>query len=377
MLRRPLLSLMIMAPLYVATASCGDGSGPGGSTASNGGSSSGGGTGSGGSGSGAGGSLPKAPYHLVGRFDTSDPARPKASWSGTTYRTRLSGSSLSVSLGGAGSVLFQIEIDGQSVGTFATTGGDQTYEVASGLPAGEHEVVLVRRNEGFFGDVEFLGFSPGPGASLVPAAFPYAHRMELIGDSLTAGYGIEGESATCEFSGGTESFYGTYGAIAGRNLDAAVHAVAYSGKGVFQNYGGDQNEVVPELWRRTLTNDASSVWDFSKFTPEAVVVNLGSNDFSATIAQGDFVGAYAAFLGEVRTRYPSAFIFCVTWADWGQTYEEWVKTAMAQTGDTHLRHVGFSIDPADGLGCDYHTNLVTNAKLGALLTQVIRDELGW
>jgi hypothetical protein len=88
--------------------------------------------------SGTGGSVPTSPYHLVGRFDESDPARPTASWSGTTLRTRIKGSSLSVSLGGAKSVIFQIEVDGQPAGKLTTLGGDQTYDVVTGLPAGEH-----------------------------------------------------------------------------------------------------------------------------------------------------------------------------------------------------------------------------------------------
>lgn len=329
-------------------------------------------------GGGAGGApVETALVHRVGRFDDTDPSRPKASWSGTTFRTRVAGTSLSVRLGGATNIHFQVEVDGAVFGKFVTTGGDETYEVASGLSDGEHEVLLVRRNEGFFGDVAFLGFEPGPGASLVETPWPYAHTLELLGDSLTAGYGIEGPNGMCNFSAATESFYGTYGAIAARNTNAAVHAIAYSGKGVFQNYGGDKNQLFPELWSRTLTNDAASLWDHSKFTPEAVVVNLGTNDFSAQLAESDFVGAYVALLDDVRARYPAALIFCVTWAHWGASKEGWVKSAMTATGDPDLRHVGFSFESADGLGCDGHTNLVTNAKLGQLLTLALQEELGW
>lgn len=319
---------------------------------------------------------PKSTHHLVGRFDDSDPSRPKASWSGTTFRTRVSGASLSVSLGGVADVIFEIEIDGQPAGTFTTWGGDQKYDVASGLPAGEHNVVLVRRNEGFFGAVEFLGFEPGAGASLVETPWPHAHRIELIGDSLTAGYGIEGDDP-CTFSGETESFYGTYGAVAARRLNAAVHGIAFSGRGVYQNYGGWTSEPMPALWRRTLADDPSTEWDFSKYAPDVVVVNLGTNDFSAPIAESDFVGAYADLLAAVRTVHPGAAIFCVTWESWGPTHEAWVKKAMTMTGGAKLRHLRFSVDPADGFGCDGHTNLTMNAKLGAVLTQALQDELGW
>ena len=395
MLRSSCALPWLLAPLALLAAACGGGSigsaGGGGATASGGTGGTGGATataggdtgglgGMGGAttgGGGAGGAPMESLYHLVGRFDESTPERPTSSWSGSTFRTRIEGSSVSLILGGASGVLFQIEIDGAPVGIFETSGGDKKYDVAAGLSAGQHDIVIIRRNEGFFGDVEFVGFEPGVGASLVPSPWPYVHRLVLIGDSLTAGYGIEGASANCNFSAATESFYGTYGAVTGRALSAAVHGIAYSGKGVFQNYGGDKNERMPELWHRTLTNDPASQWDHSKFTPEAVVVNLGTNDFSASIAEGDFEGAYAGLLADVRQRYPSAMIFCVTWAHWGASKEGWVQKAMTMSGDPNLRHVGFSIDPADGLGCDSHTNLVTNAKLGAILTKALQDELGW
>ncbi|MEZ4296255.1 MAG: SGNH/GDSL hydrolase family protein [Polyangiaceae bacterium] len=315
--------------------------------------------------------------HKIGRFDESDPARPRSSWPGTTFRTRLSGSAISVKLDGAPNVHFQIEIDGAVTGTLKTAGGEHLYSVATGLPAGQHDVVLVRRNEGFFGTVSFLGFVPEGGASLVESPWPYRHTLELIGDSLTCGFGIEGQSSDCEFSAATESCYGAYGAVAARSTGAAVHVIATSGKGVFQNSGGGQTDTMPDLWLRTIETDAQSRWAFSGFVPEAVVINLGTNDFSVSIRESDFVRAYVQLLTSVRRRYPAAKIFCVSWADWGAEHEGWVETAMRDSGDRNLRHLAFRIEPADGYGCDHHTNLATNAKLGRLLTQALHDDLGW
>ncbi len=65
------------------------------------------------------------------------------------------------------------------------------------------------------------------------------------------------------------------------------------------------------------------------------------------------MGAYVDLLTDVRMAHAGATIFCVTWTDWGSTHEAWVEEAMTMTGDPNLRHVSFSVDPADGLGCDY------------------------
>ena len=345
-------------------------------------SSTGGEGGSGATGGGAaGGSGGEAPVmalvHRAGRFDDTDPTGPVSSWSYSGFHTRIDGSELSVVLGGASGIYFEVAVDGQPSSVFQTSGGQQSYTLTTNLPAGEHDIAVYRRNEGFFGNVQLLGIEPGAGTTQIESPRPFAHRIEFVGDSITCGYGVEGPDENCNFSGATESATITYAAIASRTLNAEAHLIAYSGKGVYQNYGGDLNELMPELYLRTLTNDAASSWDFSSWTPEAVVVNLGTNDFSAAISEGQFVPAYVALLATIRGHYPEAAIFCVTWAHWGATHESWVQSAMTQSGDANVHHVGFSIDPNDGWGCDWHPSAVTHQKLGDLLATTMAAELGW
>ena len=59
---------------------------------------------------------------------------------------------------------------------------------------------------------------------------------------------------------------------------------------------------MPALYDRALPEQPASVWDFSAWQPDAVVINLGTNDFST---EGDpseavFSAAYRAFLLHVR-----------------------------------------------------------------------------
>ncbi|MEJ7730915.1 MAG: SGNH/GDSL hydrolase family protein [Polyangiaceae bacterium] len=300
-----------------------DGDGAGGATGSGGnGTGASGGNGSGASGgngaAGGDGSQPAAleDMHLSGRFEQSDAAGPRSTWSGTSIGIRISGTGVEVELAGDGGVFFEVLVDGASVGSFETSGGLATYPLADGLADGEHDVTLYRRTEGWTGVVQFRSFTPAAGGGIVPSPSPFAHRLELIGDSITCGYGVLGPNGDCNFTTDTESAYETYAAIAARNTSADAHLVAYSGKGVFQNYGGDKNELMPELWLRTLTGEPAP-WDFASWTADAVVINLGTNDFSAPLGAGDFVPAYAALLGAVRERYPQAALFAVTWEHWG------------------------------------------------------------
>ncbi len=317
--------------------------------------------------------LPSAEVHLVGRFDADD----RATWSGSTMRTRIDGTSLDLELDGAGGVRFQVVVDGEPTSVFVTTGGPQTYPIATGLAPGEHDVQVVRRNEGYFGAVQYVAFVPGADTTLVETPWPYAHRIEYIGDSLTAGYGIECDSATQNFSAETESAWPTYAMEAARQLDAAPHLIAFSGKGAYQNYGGNLDEPMPVLYPRTLTDDPSSAWDFAAFVPDVVVINLGTNDFSAAIGMDAFVGAYASLVQTVRGHYPEALVVAVTWAHWGAEHEGWVQAALDQAGESNAITTRFEILSDEGYGCDYHTNEVTNARLGTELAETLRGELGW
>lgn len=362
-----------------ATTGAGGGGGTSSATTSDGATSTGA-MGSNASSSSAGGAPPAMELvHFEGRFDLSMPNEPEFTWSGTSIGTRFTGAcqSIQVSLDGAKDVWFEIEIDGQSTGKFITTGGPASYPLAASLAsATTHDVRIVRRDEGFFGNVRFVSFD-ATGCQQIESPVPHEHRIEYVGDSITCGYGIEGASASCNFSGATENAYATYAAIAARNLDASAHFIAYSGKGVHQNYGGDMNEKMPELYLRTLTNDATSMYDFSLYEPELVVVNLGTNDFSAPLDHNAFVSDYVAFLGAIRARRPNATILCVTWAHWGASNEALVTQAVTTFGDPKVLTTEFAILSSEGLGCDSHPNLVTHARLGMELTAFLQAHLGW
>ncbi|MCA9618849.1 MAG: hypothetical protein KC731_07505 [Myxococcales bacterium] len=342
----------------------------GGATTGSGGSGASGSGGGGVGGSGAGGEAPVADVHLVGRFDSTQ----TSSWSGSAIRTRVSGGPVDITLDAPAGLFFEVEVDGASQGIFTTTAGEQSYPVAN-APSGAYDLLVFRRVEGFFGNARFVGISPA--ASLVPTAWPYDHRIEYIGDSISCGYGALGPNESCNFSADTESAYVSYATVAARAVNAAPHIIAYSGKGVFQNYGGNKDELMPELYLRTLTNDAGSTWGFDDPDPDVVVINLGTNDFSATIAENDFVSAYVGLLTTVRQHRPNATIYTVRWEGWGSTHMSWVSSAVAQFGDADVHETDFSIDPNDGWGCDYHPSEATHAKLGAQLAATLKSDLGW
>lgn len=319
-----------------------------------------------------------ATIHFIGRFDFTDPQKPRFAYPGSTITTRFSGTGLTVALddGNHGN-RFDVTVDGVLGPLLVTSSGKTTYTIASGLPAGEHDVVIARRTESFVGTTTFGGFS---GAPLVATAGP-TRLVEIIGDSISCGYGILCDDPTVGFSPETEAETLAYGALTAKALSAARVTVAYSGKGITQNYGGDKTDLMPEVWDRTFADDASSVWDFS-YTPDVVVVHLGTNDFWNGDPGADFVTRYEAFVQKIRGRYPAAQILValspmLEGAN-RTTCRGYLQKIVTDSNDAKVSFVEFAQQNAsDGLGCDYHPNLVTNQKMALVLESKIRAVTGW
>jgi endoglucanase len=289
---------------------------------------------------------------------------------------------VSVTLGGAVNY-FTALVDGASEMTFTTTGQTAKYPIATGLTAGTHTVLLYRLDEASGNANSFEGFDFASGQLLAPA--PPSHAIEMIGDSITAGYGNECLTGGTGFTPDMENGYLTYGAITGRDLGADVTVIAWSGKGVHVNYGGSTTDTMPELWLRTLPTNTASTWDFSRGTPGAVVINLGTNDFSAKVAPADYQSSYLSLVQQVHGKYPSATIFCALGPMLNDPDLSTARTAignvidaMKTSGFTQMELVEFPVqDGSVGYGCDYHPNLATHQKMAVVLEQAIHAKLGW
>lgn len=317
-----------------------------------------------------------ASLHLIGRFDLAPPTPLRFTWPGSEIRTRFSGSSISVELAETAPNRFDVVVDGVAQPLLATLAGTTTYVLASGLSTGLHNLVLTRRSESFFGVTQFLGF---PGATLIPTAAP-TRRLELIGDSITCGYGVLGVGPGCSFSIDTEAETRAWGALAASSLGAAHMSIAYSGKGVYRNYDGTTTNTMSVLWTRTLADNASSVWGFP-WAPAAVVINLGTNDFAGGDPGTAFVNAMKALIAQVRLHYPNAEIVVTSspmLAGSEHSLEvSYLQSAVSASG----AHVSFldipTQDPVNGYGCDWHPSGTTQQLMATTLASYLHTLLGW
>jgi lysophospholipase L1-like esterase len=314
---------------------------------------------------------------IIGRSEESDPAGPRFSWSGTTIAARFTGSSIGVRLRDPGNH-FHVTLDGAALPVLATTASQELYPLATNLSPGPHELRLHRRTEAFVGETQLLGLELDPRGSLLPPPPPAARRLEFIGDSITCGYGIEGADQYEPFTPATENHFLSYGALAARALDAEATTVAWSGKGLVRDWRGDTRLQMLELHERALA-ERPAPWDFARWTPDAVVINLGTNDFGPGDPGPVFAEAYRALVTRVRSNHPDVRILCTLGPLMSAPQVERARAYLAPL----LTLPGLSYlefprqDGSLGYGCDYHPSHATHQAMADRLTAELRDRLGW
>jgi lysophospholipase L1-like esterase len=359
------------------------------------GTTGGGGKGMGGS-AGSGGSPPNdggpgnvaAGVRWVGRVDVSDPAKPKFGWSGTGFVASVSGTSITVNLNNADAFFFQPVVDGKKGTRFRVAAGTATHQIATGLSNGVHTLELYRETEAAYGVSQFLGITEGALMSPPPAP---GRLIEFVGDSITAGYGNLGaephpnntDPMPCLFTFDTESAYMSYGAVAARALSADASLIAASGWGIYRDFNGNTSRVVSSVYANTLGYTAPPTWDF-KIKPDVVAINLGTNDFYPGDPGAMYTSALGAFVDTVRSKYPSAWIFCVLGSMLEGAQHDQAKSYMQSIVQSHNGDVGKiafvdlgTQNVLNGTGCDTHPNTTEDQRMADLLVAAIKPKLGW
>lgn len=318
----------------------------------------------------------------IGRFDFSDPQQPRFDWPGATIEVRFTGTAVSVLLQDT-SNWYNVYLDDRSF-VLPTVYGEDNYLLAANLEEGNHTLRLTKRTEAGVGLGTFRGISLPSTSQLLDPAPDAPRKIEFIGDSITTGYGSEGSSATCDFSARTQNVEQTYAAQTARELGAEAMITAKSGIGAVRNYA-DANttstEPMASLYPRAIAQEAHSAWDFSRWQPDVVVVNLGTNDFSTQPhpPQETFVTSYVEFLRTIRSNYPQAHIFAIAGPIMQPPANLYIENAVSRINDNRVHFVLIenTLSTNTDYGCDWHPNEAGQAKIAQHLIPAIRGVMGW
>jgi hypothetical protein len=277
-------------------------------------------------------------------------------------------------------------IDGETGERIRVDEGEHVVTLAKGLSDGEHAIALYRDTEGDGPVSVFSGFEEG---ELVGAPKDSGRFFEIVGDSITVGFGSRGMARhgdkpgpDCGADHSTSSWFVSYEAVAARALSAEVSTVARSGYGMYRGYGMNMN-VMPPLFDQTQGNESSPRWNFER-KPAALIINLGTNDWNGGDPGSAFETAYIKFVESVREHYPDTQILLTI----GPTLEdgrkrqvearlEHVIDARRSDGDDKIDMIDIGIQGTEVTGCGWHPSEAEHKRIGMVLAEELRTRLSW
>lgn len=356
----------------------------------------------------ADGTIAIAPKHPLvsysGRLDCRAAGGPLLGFVGSSVRLRFVGTGLDLKLkdfgGGTPQTTnyYDVSVDGQPPTLLEVSTKQELYPLAGNLPDGEHQIELFKRVESTpggsvgAGKGQILGFVLH-GRQLLPVSLP-TRRLEFIGDSITCGYGNElstNDPSSAHYTSKGSNGHKAYGALTASLLGAQYMAVAYSGRGISRNYAGSPGPLVPELYLQSVPEEPSaSAWDPAQYQPDAVIINLGTNDFSTPgVNRPAFLQGYTSFLGQLRGYYPQAMLVVVIGPMMSDQYPPGenaltaatadIKAALAaraQAGDSRV-HIVTLPTQTGPWGEDWHPTIATHEKMAHELSVQLKSIMGW
>jgi lysophospholipase L1-like esterase len=300
-------------------------------------------------------------------------------WPGTYAEAAFIGSEAYFRVG-PGEVSLRVRLDAQApVALVRPSPG--LYRVTASAQAAPHRLRIDVASESQAGATSFGGFflaADGRRAPL-PARM---HQIEFIGDSHTVGYGNTAPSRACsedQVWAFTDTTLGVAPRVAAR-YDADYQVNAISGRGVVRNFDGFAADVLPAAYPFALF-DKTTVAADPAWRPQAVMVNLGTNDFATplhggerwatrTQLQADYVAGYVDFIQTLRKRHPQAYL--LLWAAAGEDSELVVQVRkvlrqVRQSGDARIGLV--TVPGLSMSGCNFHPSVADDERIAQALAR--------
>ncbi|HEX3385949.1 MAG TPA: GDSL-type esterase/lipase family protein, partial [Mucilaginibacter sp.] len=175
----------------------------------------------------------------------------------------------------------------------------------------------------------------------------------FFGNSITCAYAVIDTTGQDRGTAPYENAWLSYATLTAQHYNAEFNLTARSGIGVMVSWFP---QIMPEMYDRLDPTDSESKWDFSKYQPDVVVINLFQNDswivklpqneqFKARFGDKvptdeQIIKAYKDFVKSIRDKYRKARIICVLGSmdatKEGSPWPGYIEKAVAQTGDKNI-----------------------------------------
>ena len=244
-----------------------------------------------------------------------------------------------------------------------------------------HEFSLYKRSESIDSHIGVKSIST-TGKFIEGVEFK-ERKIEVIAASSSTGYGnLSNTTKTTTNSDGLHAF----AFLTAQALNAEISIVSASGWGISASRWTSPNTVNMHDKYFTVDCMSNENWDTSKYTPDVIVTNFGTNDLSyINVAQNDdekaarrenFIATYVDFLDKLHRTYPNAQIIILyglmnesgVYEDHNEIY------ARAKLLIPNLEMLKIN---GDAKGYNSHPSVASHAQIAETLTAAIKEYMNW
>ncbi|MGJ8692509.1 MAG: GDSL-type esterase/lipase family protein [Thalassotalea sp.] len=338
-------------------------------------------------------------FLFTGRVDFTEVKKPLLTWPGTSIKANISGNHLSVIFDDQqGNNYFNVIINGkdQFPIVLALKKGLHEYNLSYLLADLDLDTVansttaieIFKRTEGHEGGTVFHGIKLADNGKLLAKPKARIRKIAFFGDSITTGMGNEAADNDKDDVVADKNHYWSYAPITARNLDAEFHTVSSSGIGFMVSWF---DHIMPQVYDQVSgVGNNDSKWDFTRWQPDVVVVNLGQNDsglidrqkrLQPAPSQRDIINAYKDFILSLKKVYPDAqFVSVLGSMDvTSPNNKHWlayIQTALDEINQSD-KQANIDLITFDFTGYYAHPRVHQHLNNAKKLTAYLKNKMSW
>lgn len=250
-------------------------------------------------------------------------------------------------------------VDGVQRKWFLNPEGETKIVLADDEMEREHEILFFKRQDACH-EMKLLKLEISEGGNLLDILNRPEKCIEVYGDSISAGEVSEAEEYAGEkdpkHQGEYSNSWYSYAWITARKLGARLHNISQGGIALLNGSGYVEPDYpgMEDIWDKLRFCPESGPvkkWDFTKYTPQLVIVAVGQNDshpedFMKKQPDGEMAERwkkrYLEFVKKLRKKYPAAVILLMTSVmEHDKSWDDAIGEVCRNLSDGRVKHFRF------------------------------------